>query len=206
MRHTGPRNRLARREEMDLGLKTVGSKSHANLLKKLNVPPGQHGTRRRRKLSEHAHQLREKQKLRYMFGLSEKQLKKYYDIASRRPGNTAFYLAQYLERRLDNVIYRLGLSPTRASARQLVTHGHVQVNKKQVNVPSYQTKIGDTISFGDEKVGKIPYIEKMLTDKDVLIPKWLERKGPVGRLAKEPESEDLDKLIKLRLVIEFYSR
>lgn len=206
MRYTGPRNRLARREEMDLGLKTVGTKAHASLLKKLNVPPGQHGTKRRRKMSEHAQQLREKQKLRRMFGLSEAQMKKYYDFASRKPGNTAFYLAQYLERRLDNVVYRLGLSPTRASARQLVTHGHVEVNKKSVTVPSYQVQVDDMVSFAGDKALKIPYIEKMVTSKDVIFPPWLERKGPAGKLTKEPTHEDLDKLIKLRLVIEFYSR
>src|SRR3989338_7083548 len=128
MRYTGPRNRIARREGIDLGFKTLGSKTHERLLKKLSVPPGQHGTRRRRKLSDRARQLREKQKLRFLFQISEKQLKKYFNEASFKKGNTAIYLAKFLEKKLDNIIYRSGISPTRASARQLVVHGHIKVN------------------------------------------------------------------------------
>jgi small subunit ribosomal protein S4 len=206
MRYTGPRNRIARREGVDLGLKTPGSKSHARLLKKLNVLPGQHGTRGRRKVSEHGIQLREKQKLRYIFGVTEGQMKKYFKTASFKKGNTALYLSRFLESRLDNIIYRLGFAPTRASARQLVGHGHIKVNDKILDIPSYQVKVGDVITFSTDSSIKIPYIENSLSNKDLIIPNWLERKGAVGKLIGEPISEEVERQINLRLVIEFYSR
>ncbi len=206
MRYTGPKNRVARREGVDLGLKTVGSKSHASLLKKVNVPPGQHGTKGKRKISEHGRQLREKQKLRFTFGLSESQLSNYFKKAINKPGNTAFYLTQYLEKRLDNVIFRLGFAPTRASARQLVSHNHIKVNDKVVNIPSYQVRMGDVISLGKDKTAKLPVVEQSLARKDYMLPEWLEKKGTVGKLSQEPNSDDLEKQINLRLVVEFYSR
>lgn len=206
MRYTGPRNRIARREGIDLGLKTPGSKSHARLLKKMNVFPGQHGTRGRRKISDHARQLREKQKLRYMFHITERQLKKYFKQASQKKGNTAFYLSQFLEKRLDNIIYRSGLAPTRPSARQLVTHGHIKINDKVVSIPSVQVDANDIVTYSTDKSAKIPYIEKVLTNKDWLLPKWIERKATVSKLLAEPTSDEIDKQINLRLVIEYYSR
>jgi small subunit ribosomal protein S4 len=206
MRYTGPKNRIARREAMDLGFKTVGTKSHALLLKKLNVPPGQHGGRGRRKTSEHSRQLREKQKLRYMFGITETKLSNYFKEAIKKPGNTASYLSQYLETRLDNVVFRLGLAPTRASSRQLVSHNHIKVNNRVVNVASYEVKVGDVISFADEKTLKIPMVEQSIARKDYIMPTWLEKQGVAGKLSAEPNSEALEKQINLRLVIEFYSR
>ncbi|OGK11871.1 30S ribosomal protein S4 [Candidatus Roizmanbacteria bacterium RIFCSPLOWO2_01_FULL_37_12] len=206
MRYTGPRNRIARREGIDLGFKTLGSKTHERLLKKLSVPPGQHGTRRRRKLSDHARQLREKQKLRYLFQLNEKQLKKYFKKAAFKKGNTAIYLAKFLEKRLDNVVFRAGLSPTRASARQLVVHGHIKVNDKKVSIPSYQIKKDDIITFSNEAVMKVSYIEKMLASKDILLPNWLEKKATVSKIVAEPTNAEIEKQINLRLVIEHYSR
>lgn len=206
MRYTGPRNKIARREGVDLGFKTLGSKSHERLLKKLNVRPGQQGTRSRRKISDHARQLREKQKLRYLFHLTERQLKKYFKEAAVKKGNTAVFLAKFLEKRLDNVIYRAGFVPTRASARQLVSHRHIKVNDKVTSIPSYQVKKDDIITFSKEKMTKIPYIEKMLTTKDSILPRWLERKATVSKMIDEPNSEDIEKQINLRLVIEHYSR
>jgi len=206
MRYTGPRNRISRREGLDLGLKTLGSKSQMRLLNKLAVPPGQHGANKRKKMSEREIQLREKQKLRYMFGLSEKQLKKYFKKAKVKKGNTALYLSEYLERRLDNIVYRLGLAPTRAAARQLVAHGHIGVNDKKVSIPSYQVKVGEKISFLKDKTAKIPYIEKSLNNKDVIIPGWLEKKAVVGKLISLPTNEEISKQINLRLIVEFYSR
>jgi small subunit ribosomal protein S4 len=206
MRYTGPRNRLARREGIDLGLKTPGSKSHARLLKKLNVLPGQHGTRGRRKVSERGVQLREKQKLRFMFGLTEKQLKNYFGTAREKKGNTALYFTQYLEKRLDNVFYRLGLAPTRAAGRQLINHGHVAVNDKKVRVASYQVRVGDKVSFLNEKSAKIPYIKTALENKDLMIPAWIEKKAIAGKLISEPTLDEIAKQINLRLIIEYYSR
>jgi small subunit ribosomal protein S4 len=207
MRQIGPKNRIARREGMDLGLKTPGSKSHARLLKKLNVPPGQHGSgRKRKKTSEHGMQLREKQKLRFIYGVNEKQLKKYFKKASEKRGNTAIYLADHLESRLDNIVFRLGFTPTRASARQLVCHGNIKVNNRVLDIPSAQLKMNDIVSIADEKATKIPYVEKNLANKEIIIPKWLEKKGSSGKLINNPSSEDMQKQINLRLIVEFYSR
>lgn len=206
MRYTGPKNRIARRENMDLGLKTTGSKSQALLLKKINILPGQHGTKGRRKRSEHSRQLREKQKLRYTFGVTEKQLKNYFGKASRRRGNTAIFLSELLERRLDNVVYRLGFAPTRAAARQLVGHGHITVNEKKVTIPSYQVEVGDRIGFAHENSKKIPYVENYRAQTDIIVPEWLEVKKDTGSLLQVPDTSLLEKMINLRLVIEFYSR
>lgn len=206
MRYTGPKNRIARREGIDLGLKTPGYKSHARLLKRMNLLPGQHGAKRKRKSSERGLQLREKQKLRFIFGLTEKQLKKYFQTASIKKGNTAYYVSQFLEKRLDNLVYRLGMAPTRASARQLVSHGHIAVNDKQETIASFQVKVNDTISFANEKSAKIPYIEKSLMNKDVIVPAWLEKKGTLGKLISEPSNDEISKQVNLRLIIEYYSR
>src|SRR3990170_3830250 len=135
-RYTGPTNRLSRREGMDLGFKTVGTKAHAQLLKRLNVPPGLHGRRGRRKISDYGLQLREKQKVKRMYGILERQFRKMFEQAKKWRGNTGDKMIEFLERRLDNVVYRLGLAPTRASARQIVTHGHVRINHQQVHILS----------------------------------------------------------------------
>ncbi len=206
MRYTGPRNRIARREGVDLGLKTPGSKSHARLLRKINISPGQHGAKRKRKVSERGFQLREKQKLRFIFGLTEKKLKKYFKTAKEKTGNTAFYLTQFLEKRLDNIVYRLGFVPTRAAARQLISHRHIKVNDKIVNIASYEVKLNDKIAFASDKTIKIEYIAKQLENKDLILPVWLKRQAIVGMLVSEPTDEEITKQINLRLVIEFYSR
>jgi len=206
MRYTGAKNRLARREGMDLGLKTPGSKSQARLLKKINIKPGQHGTKGHRKTSDYGKQLREKQKLRYIFGLTARQLKNYYTKAIRKPGNTALFLAQMIEKRLDNIVYRLGIAPTRALARQLITHRHININNRIMGIPSYQLEMGDVVSVAKEKTLKIPAVEKSLSIKDAFLPAWLEKKGPVGKLLSEPNGDIIEKQINMRLVIEFFSR
>ncbi len=206
MRYTGPKNKIARREGADLGLKTPGSKSHASLLRKINILPGQHGTRGKRKPSERAKQLREKQKLRKIFGLTERQLKKYFNQAKKVKGNTGLFLSQLLEKRLDNVVYRLGFAPTRPSARQLVNHKHVKIDNKILSIPSYQVSIDENISLADEKTENIPYIEASLNNKSIVVPDWLDRKEKKGKLIKSPSSDDVEKQVNLRSVIEFYSR
>jgi len=206
MRYTGPRNKIASRESIDLGFKSPGSKSHARLLKKLNIPPGQHGTRGRRKISDHGRQLREKQKLRYLFMLTEKQLKKYFKEAVIKKGNTGLYLGKFLEKRLDNMLFRAGFAPTRASARQLITHRHIKVNNRVNSLPSYQVKKDDIITFSNDKMTKIPYIEKMLENKEIILPNWIERKAIICKIVSEPTNEEIGKQINLRLVIEHYSR
>jgi len=206
MRYTDPKNRIARQLGADLGLKRVGTKSHNRLLKRLNIPPGQHGVSSKKKFSERALQLREKQKLRFMFGLTEKQLKKYFKKASQKKGNTTLYLCQYLERRLDNVLYRLGFAPTRASSRQLISHKHIKVNDKVLNIPSYLVKKGDIITFANEKILQIPEIKETLENKDLIVPSWLKKENYKGIVISDPTSQLIEKQIYLRLVIEYYSR
>jgi len=208
MRYTGPRNKVSRREGVDLGLKTPGTKGHATLLKKLTLKPGQHGmgTRKRKKQSERGKQLREKQKLRFMFGVTETQLKNYYNEAVNTKGNTGVILGQILEQRLDNVIYRLGFAPTRASSRQLVNHGHVVVDDKVVSIASYRVIVGDKVAFKGPKTAKIPYIETQMANETQIVPDWLERKAEKGKVAKMPDSQNIEKQVNMRSVIEFYSR
>lgn len=206
MRYTGPRNRLARREGIDLGLKTPGSKAQASLLKKINIVPGQHGRSRRSKTTDYGYQLREKQKVKRMYGLNEKQLKRYFDRANVAKGNTADNLIHSIEKRLDNVLYRLNFAPTRASARQLVSHGHVAVNSKKVTIPSFQIKEQDEIMFPKVKTSKIPYVDAALERKDIQIPNWLVRDKKVGKMIEAPTLEDFKEDINLQAVVEFYSR
>lgn len=206
MRYTGARNRLARRAATDLGLKTPGSKSQARLLKRLNLVPGQHGAKSRRKFSERGRQLQESQKLKILYGVTAKQMKNYFTEAVRKRGNTGLYLIHSLERRLDNIVYRLGFAPTRASARQLVNHGHIAVNGKVIDVSSYKVKPEEVVSFAQEKTSKIPYVEQILSNKTIIISPWLERKGLLGKMVKEPSAEDVEKMVNLQDVIEYYSR
>lgn len=205
-RYTGPKNRLARREGIDLGMKTPGSKAHASLLKRLNVFPGQHGPKGKRgKLSGFGQQLREKQKARRMYGVMERQFRNYFGEAMKFKGNTGEALLQQLEKRLDNIVYRMGLAPTRASARQFVTHGHVFVNNKKVSIPSYQVKVDDIITL-KSKALEIPAIKKMLEEKNPVLPVWIERKGAVGRVVKIPERSEIEANINEQLIVEYYSR
>lgn len=204
-RYIGPKNRLARREGADLGLKTVGSAAHAELLKRLKILPGQHGTKGRRKYSDYALQLREKQKVKRIYGVLERQFNKYFDKATREVGNTGEALLQILERRLDNAVYRLGLAPTRAFARQMVSHGHVMVDGEKVNIPSYQVREGQVITI-KTKMLETPVLKKQLDIKDAIIPQWLTRKGPVGKIVRIPKRNDIQENINEQMIIEFYSR
>lgn len=206
MRHTGPKNRLARREGIDLGLKTVGSKSYSNLMKKINIIPGQHGTRRSRGLTDYGQQLREKQKIKRLYGLTERQMKNYFTAAMKSRGNTAEQLVQLLERRLDNTIYRLSFAPTRSSSRQLVGHGHITVNNKKVTIPSYLVSVGDQISFRNEKTTNIPYIKESITKTDTIVPSWLEVKKEGAKIKSLPTLPNFKDDVELQLVVEFYSR
>ncbi|KXK11729.1 MAG: 30S ribosomal protein S4 [Microgenomates bacterium OLB23] len=206
MRYTGPKNRLSRREGLDLGLKTTGSKSQASLLRRLNIKPGQRPNARMGKLTEYAQQLREKQKLQRIYGLTEKQLRKNFEQANHMVGNTAFLLIQLLESRLDNAVFRLGFAPTRASARQLVNHGHFTVNAKKSSIPSYRVKVGDVIAFKNEKTSKIPYVAQLIALKDQVLPEWLEKKALSGKVKDTPSLDALKEGVDLQAVIEFYSR
>ena len=204
-RYLGPKNKLARREGVDLELKSPGTSAHAQLLRRLNIPPGVHGPKGRKKLSEYGKQLREKQKLKRLYGILERQLKNYYKRAIKIKGDTGLILLRFLEKRLDNVVYRLGFAPTRAAARQLVSHGHIRVDGKKVDIPSYQVRPGEVISIREKSLN-IPIIKKMLAEKNVSIPGWLERKAHAGKVLREPEREEIGDLIDESLIVEFYSR
>ncbi|MBI3380047.1 30S ribosomal protein S4 [Candidatus Gottesmanbacteria bacterium] len=204
-RYTGPKNRLARREGADLGLKTTGMSAHSSLLRRMKIPPGQHGQKGTRKISDYGKQLREKQKVKRIYGLLEKQFRNYFEKASRNPANTGEVFLTLLERRLDNVVYRLGMAPTRASARQFVSHGHIQVDGKRVNIPSFQTSEGMVVS-PKQKLLETPLLKKLMEDKDLPLPDWLKRQGPVGKILRLPKREDILDDIAEQLIIEFYSR
>jgi small subunit ribosomal protein S4 len=197
-RYRGPKDRLSRREGLDLFGK--GAK-----LTRLTVPPGQHGPKGTRRPSQYGTQLREKQKVKRIYGILEKQFKKYIDQALKSKGNTGEALLSLLERRLDNVVYRLGFAPTRPAARQLVSHRHILVNGKKVNIPSYQVKAGETISLSAKAIAT-PVIKNLLEVKNPKVPGWLERKAAVGKVKREPKREDIVEPISEQDIVEFYSR
>lgn len=206
MHYTGPKNRLSRREGVDLGFKTVGSKAHASLLKRLNVPPGQHGPKgSKRKVSDYGTQLREKQKVKRMYGLQEKQFRNVFERAKKWKGNTGEKLLEFLERRLDNIVYRSGIAPTRSMARQLVSHGHVVVDSEKVSIPSFLVGENQVVSLKPKSM-EIPAVKKMLDDKAFQSPVWIERKGPVGKVLRVPVRSDIQEDINEQLIVEFYSR
>lgn len=197
-RYTGPKDRLSRREGFDLFGK--GAK-----LTRLAVPPGVHGPKGTRGSSQYAKQLREKQKVKRLYGVLERQFRRYIDAALKTKGNTGETLLSLLERRLDNVIYRLGFAPSRPAARQLISHRHVLINAKKVNIPSYQVREGEAISLTG-KAMSIPSIKEALAEKDTTIPDWLRRKAAVGQVARLPKSEDIQEPINVSDIVEFYSR
>jgi len=200
-RYTGPRNKLARRLGQDLGLKT----NPKLLERRLNTLPGQHGKRGKGKISEFGTQLAEKQKAKAIYGIMERQFKKYYTLAARTPQATGEVLLSLLERRLDNVVYRLGFVPTRRAGRQLITHGNVLVNNQKLNIPSYQVSEGEVISLSPTAI-QIPYIKELLTLKDYVVPQWLARKASVGKVVRLPKREETTEAIQEQLIVEFYSR
>ncbi len=204
-RYTGPKNSLARREHVDLGLKTPGSHAHAQLLKRLNIIPGSHSHRGKGKMSDFGLQLREKQKAKRIYGVLEKQFRNYYEKALKVSGNTGEVLLQQLERRLDNILYRLSIAPTRNLARQIVTHGHVCVNNQKVNIPSYQLQIDDVVSLTKRGMD-IPAVSKLITEKPPALPDWLERVGPVGKMLHIPDRTHITEEINEQLIVEYYSR
>ena len=200
-RYTGPKHKLCRAE----GVALCGSPK-CPVVRRNASPPGQHGQRGKRKQSEFGIQLREKQKVKRMYGVLERQFQKYYDQASRKKAATGEALLGLLETRLDNTIYRLNLASSRPQARQLVSHGHVQVNSKKVNIPSYNVKIGDVVSLS-QKASNLGFIRKLSEEtKEAVVPAWLERKATVGRVKEYPKKEDIDAEINERLIVEFYSR
>ncbi len=198
-RYTGPKDRLSRREGFDLFNK--GAK-----LTRLNITPGVHGPKgSRRAPSQYGRELREKQKVKRMYGLLEKQFAGYMEKAMKTRGNTVNALYALLERRLDNVVYRLGFANSRPQARQLVGHRHVLVNGAKVNIPSYQVKPGDTITLTSIAMN-IPSMVVTLKEERENMPTWLARKAAAGQIVRIPSREDVIEPFHDQDVIEFYSR
>jgi small subunit ribosomal protein S4 len=197
MRYTGPKHKLARREGLNILEKTSQS-----LDRRLNIPPGVHGKKRTRKLSEYGIQLREKQKLKRIYGLTEKQFKKYIAYAQKKRENTEDALVARLETRLDNIIYRLGFGKTRAQARQMVAHRHILVNGKKVSIPSYSVREGDAITLSQEFMRD--EIKERIENQS--IPPFLEREDFRGKVLRSPTKADVANPVNYQLVIEFYSR
>ena len=207
-RYIGPTCKLARREGADLSLKSPARAIDSKC--KLEQKPGQHGAvARKGKLSDYATQLREKQKVKRIYGLLERQFRNYYKKASTRGGNTGEMLLQMLEQRLDNVVYRMGFAVTRPQARQLVSHRGVLVNGKAVNLPSYQVKAGDSIAL-TERAQKHLNVQEALTlsQQMDLVPSWCEvdAKKFAGVFKAVPDRADLPSDINEALIVELHSK
>lgn len=203
-RKIGPRLKHSRR----YGLPLFGTAKEAKILARRGYPPGQHGAESNRRLSGYGLQLREKQKAKLIYGLLERQFRKYFEQVRRRTGDTGELLLQMLERRLDNVVYRLGFATTRAQARQLVGHGHIHVQGRLVDIPSYLVRPGEVISIRPQSRGKA-YIETMKkTIESQVAPAWLEldKSALIGKVLSLPTATDTDRSINLQLIVEFYSR
>jgi small subunit ribosomal protein S4 len=199
-RYTGPKVRISRRfNEPIMG--------ENKALQKKNYPPGMHGKTKKRKVSEYATQLAEKQKAKYIYGLLERQFAKMFDKASRKKGVTGEVLLQLLESRLDNTVYRLGIAPTRRAARQLVIHKHITVNGEIVNIPSFTLKSGETIGVR-ERSQSLESITNSLSLQSAKKYSWLEWNGSemVGKLLHIPLRSDIPENINEQLIVELYSK
>ena len=207
-RYTGSVCRLCRREGTKLFLKGDRCYGVKCAVTKRHSPPGQLGQARARKQSEYGVQLREKQKCRRAYGVLESQFRKYYELASNMRGVTGENMLGLLERRLDNVAYRLGLGESRPMARQVVLHGHILVNGHKVDIPSYSIKLGDVITVreGSRGMEHLKALREQGTSK--LVPKWLELDADnlTGKVIAMPQRDDIDLTIEEHLIVEFYSR
>lgn len=203
-KNTNPDCKQCRREGCKLFLKGERCLTKCSFDKR-PVVPGQHGASRK-KFSEYGVQLREKNKVRRAYGLLEKQFRIYYEKATNSKEATGWALLKMLELRLDNVVYRLGLGSSRSEARQIVNHGHITVNGKKVNIPSYQVKVGDVIAVKDNKQSLEMFAS--LKGAKVNTPKWLEfsTDSLTGKVLALPERDDIDLGIQEHLIVEFYSR
>jgi small subunit ribosomal protein S4 len=207
-RYTDPVCRLCRREGTKLFLKGERCFTDKCAIERRNYAPGQHGQGRRRKISEYAVQLREKQRLKRMYGLLEKQFKRYFTMAEKSRDVTGEALLIFLERRLDNMVYRLGLAGSRAQARQLIRHGHFAVNGGKVNIPSYLTSEGDEISVVEKSKGKQVFAEALGLAQRHETVSWLELNADAlsGKVVRIPVREELPLAVNERLVVELYSK
>lgn len=200
-RYTGPRSKIARK----FGEPIYGPDKH---LDRKNFPPGQHGlSKKRKKVSEYGVQLREKQKVKYTYGLLERQFRKFFEKASSGSGVTGLVLLQMLESRLDNVVFRLGVAPTRAAARQLVSHRHITVNGNVVNVPSFLLRPGDIIGVREKSKSLEVIVESLDSNRRSKLA-WLEWDDTqmAGKYMSVPERSEIPEEIKEQLIVELYSK
>ena len=197
--------RQCRREGCKLFLKGERCTSKKCAMERRPVAPGQHGTGRKR-VTEYGTQLREKQKVKKAYGILEKQFRRYYEEAERQKGVTGETMLSLIERRLDNVVYRMGIGASRSESRQIVNHAQITVNGKTVNIPSYQVKVGDVIAVKENKRDLEMF--KQLKGMKIVMPKWLEFNSDTleGKILALPTREDIDLNIKEHLIIELYSR
>ncbi len=207
-RYTDAVCRLCRRQGEKLFLKGERCFSPKCAIESRNAPPGQHGQARRRKMSEHGLQLKEKQRARVIYGVLERQFRRYYEAAKRRPGVTGENLLQELELRLDNVIFRMGLADSRNQARQIVLHGHIALNGRKTNIPSAQLKPGDSVTWNPKRTDSELYkiVKGSIASKS--IPEWLtvDVSGLSGRVVAIPSREQMEAKINEQAIVEFYSR
>jgi small subunit ribosomal protein S4 len=206
-RYIGPTCKLSRREGTDLGLKSPARGLESKC--KLTQPPGQHGGTRRQRLSDYALQLREKQKVRRMYGILEKQFRNYYKKAAQQKGATGENLLRLLEGRLDNVVYRMGFAVTRAQARQMVSHKAVLVNGLPVNVPSYQISPGDSVAIREKAKNQLRIKEALTLSQEMdLIAPWVEVDATKlqGEFKAHPDRDELPPEINENLIVELYSK
>jgi small subunit ribosomal protein S4 len=194
-----PKHKLSRREGKDL-FGTGGP----SLQRRLDQPPGMHGKRPSRKVSVYAEQLREKQKVKRMYGLREQQFRNLMEVALKSRGQTGLTLLKMLERRLDNVVYRLGFARTRPQARQFVNHGLVRVDGQRVDIPSYLVKPGQEIQMKEAAL-QVPDVHE-LAQAGASLPGWLEQRNSGGIVVREPNREEIDPDIQEQRIVEFYSR
>ena len=207
-RYIGPVCRLCRREGMKLFLKGERCYTEKCAIEKRNLPPGQHGKLRKAKLVGYGLQLREKQKVKRIYGVLENQFRRYFETAERTRGITGETLLQLLERRMDNVIYRLGLATSRAQARQLVRHGHFQVNGKKVDIPSYSVKVGDVVTVRESSRKNASILHAVEEVKGRGIPEWLSFDAATftGRINSMPTREQINLPVQEQLIVELYSK
>lgn len=206
-RYIGPTCKLARREGVDLGLKSPARGLESKC--KLNQAPGQHGAGRRQRLSDYALQLREKQKVRRIYGILEKQFRNYYKAAAGQKGATGENLLMMLERRLDNVVYRMGFAVTRAQARQLVSHKSISVNGELVNIPSYQVQPGDVVAIREKAKNQLRVKEAVTLSQEMdLIATWVivDPAKMEGEFRALPDRDELSADINENLIVELYSK
>jgi small subunit ribosomal protein S4 len=206
-RYNGPVCRLCRREGMKLFLKGERCYTEKCAIEKRNMPPGQHGRLRKAKMVGYGVQLREKQRVKRIYGVLEDQFRLYFEQAERTRGITGETLLQLLERRLDNAVYRMGLATSRPQARQLVRHGHFLVNGKKVDIPSYSLKSGDTVAVRESSRQNAAILHAQEEVKGRGIPEWIQPQGELGgKVISMPTREQINLPVQEQLIVELYSK